>query len=97
MFAANLVKCLFPGSGSSAGYIVKTLPDAFFRVSTSGNVEQPLIRFGVLHNCCGLSLHSDHNWTFGFFELLKKITRPAPEGGQRLNVFRDIKHLNPSR
>ena len=40
--------------------VFQTLADTLFDVGTGGNVEQPLIGTGVLHDGCGLSLHRKH-------------------------------------
>ena len=60
MFAANFVKYLSRRARASVCYVIKPLTDAFLGIGAGSNVEQPLIGFGVLHNCRGFSLHGEH-------------------------------------
>jgi len=45
--------------------VFQTLPNAFLRISARGNIEQPLIGLGVLHNDRGVPIHGQHQWTLG--------------------------------
>jgi hypothetical protein len=60
MFTANFVKCLFRRARASVRYVIKSLTDAFLGIGAGSNVEQPLIGFGVLHDCRCLPLHGEH-------------------------------------
>jgi hypothetical protein len=51
-----------------------------------------LVRFGILHNGRGPSIHREHNGTLALPEMPHEISRLAAKAGQRLNVFRDVKH-----
>jgi hypothetical protein len=52
MFATDVVKDLFGGSGASVGHVVKPLTDSFFRIRARRDVEQAL-----LHNGRSFPLH----------------------------------------
>src|ERR1700676_4297622 len=80
MFATDVVKYRFGGSGASVGHVIKPLADSLFRIRTRGDVEQPLAGFGVLHNGRSLPLHSKRHGTLGFLQLLHKVARTAAEG-----------------
>jgi hypothetical protein len=78
MLAANLVKYLYCRARTTVCDVVQTLTDSFPSIGASGNVEETLVGFGVLHNGSGLSIHCQHHRTFGLFELFHEITgRPA--------------------
>jgi hypothetical protein len=75
MFSANLVKHLFCGAVTTAGYIVQTLTNAFLGVGAGGDVEQPLIGLGILHNGGCLPLNCEHDGAFTLLQLLQKLAR----------------------
>src|SRR5580700_8749295 len=92
MFATDVVKDLFGGPGASMGRVVEPLSDSFFRIRAGGNVEQALVRLGILHDRRSLSLYSEHDGALAFLQLLHEVAGTAPECCQRLNVLGDVKH-----
>jgi hypothetical protein len=92
MFAANSVKRFLGRACAAVGYVIKSLPDTLLNVGAGGNVEQALIRFGVLDDGLGLALNGKHYGPLAFLELLHEVAGATAEGRQRLNVFGDIEH-----
>jgi len=90
MAPAELSEYLFGRSSPTVGNVVQALPDRFVNISARGDIEQPLILFGVLHDSLGLAVHGQHYGALGFLDLFEKLSRLASEGRKRLNVFRDI-------
>jgi len=72
--------------------VVKALSDCLVDVRAPGNVEQSLIRFRVLHYRFGFAVDGEDDRPFALFKLLGKFAGLAPEGGQRMNVFRNVQH-----
>src|SRR6478735_199739 len=72
--------------------VFKALTNSFLCIGACRNIEQTLIGFSVLNHGRSLSLYRKHHGTLTFFQLFHKVTRPATEGGQRLDVFGDVKH-----
>jgi hypothetical protein len=72
MFAANLVEDFARRAGVSVRDIIQTLADAFFRICAGGNVEQPLVVFGVPHDGGRLPLHREHHGPLVLLELFYK-------------------------
>jgi hypothetical protein len=70
----------------------EALANAFASVGKGGDVEESLIRLGILHNSGGLASDREHNRPFGFLKVFQKVARPAAEGGQRLDILCDIEH-----
>lgn len=86
----------FPdGSHIASAGVFEALPDSFASVRLRGDVEQALIGFGILNHGPSLAFDGEHHGALGLLELLHKITGPAAEGGERLNVFSDIEHEGP--
>jgi hypothetical protein len=71
--AANLVDSFARRAGAAVRNIVQTLADEFFRICAGGNVEQPLVGFGILHDGGRLPLHSEHHGPLGLLELFHKV------------------------
>jgi hypothetical protein len=67
--------------------IFQALPDAFPCVRASGDVEQTLVGFRILHHGCSFSIHSQHHGTLALLDLLEKVAGPPTKGGQRLDVL----------
>src|ERR1035438_10290537 len=75
--------------------LLQALPDAFSSIGASSDIEQTLIGTRVLHDGFSLAFDGEHDGPLALLELFHKIARAAAESGQRLNVFRDIKHGAP--
>ncbi len=78
------------GSELAVFHVFATLADSFPGVGLGGEVEQPLVGGGVLHEGSGLSLNGQHHGTFAFLELLQEFARAAAERRQRPDVLRDV-------
>src|ERR1035437_3574316 len=76
---------------SSLG-LLQALADAFSSVGAGSDIEQALIGSRILHDGFSLALDREHDGPLALLELFHEIARAAAESGQRLNVFRDIKH-----
>jgi hypothetical protein len=72
--------------------LLNALADAFVSVGAGCDIEQSLIRSGILDDGFGLALHSEHHWPLALLEVLHKIPRSAAKRRERLNVLGDIKH-----
>jgi hypothetical protein len=70
--------------------VLQALPDSLFGVCLSGDIEQALVGFGVLHNGRCLPVDSKYKGAFALFEVLHKLTGRAAKCRQRLNVGGDI-------
>jgi hypothetical protein len=87
-FREELSRRLHP----TLSHILKALADTFFRVSLGGNVQQPLVGLGILHDSSGLSFHGQYHGTLTLLELPQELSGTAAECRERLDVFRDVKH-----
>jgi hypothetical protein len=92
MFATDIVKYLFGGTGAAVGHVIKSLADSFFRIRAGGDIEQALIGFGVLHDGRSLPLHRKHHGPLAFFQLLHEIAGAPAESRQRVDILGDVKH-----
>src|SRR5258708_3713115 len=70
------------------------LTDSFAGVGTCRDIEKPLIRHRILHNCFRLALDSKHNRPLVLLELLHEQARVTPESRHGMNVFCDVHHGN---
>ncbi len=61
---ANLVKYRFRRPGAAVGHIFQTLANTFLDLRAGGDVEQPLIGLGILHNSSRLPLNREHDRAF---------------------------------
>src|ERR1035438_8562602 len=75
--------------------LLQALPDAFSSIGAGSDIEQALIGTRVLHDGFSVAFDGEHDGPLALLELFQKIARAAAESGQRLNVFRDIKHWAP--
>src|ERR1700674_5499659 len=64
IFGTNLVEHLTRRTGAALGGIVKPLADALDRAGFGREIEEPLIRFGILHHGGGFSIHRQDKGTF---------------------------------
>src|SRR5258708_32523823 len=92
MFATDVVKDFFGGPGASVGHVIEPLADSFFRIRTGGDVEQALVRLGILHDGRSLSLYSEYHGALAFLQLLHEVAGTAPEGLQPLDGLGNLKH-----
>jgi hypothetical protein len=61
--------------------IVQTLAYRLEDIRARRNVEQTLVRLGVLHDGLCLAIHGENHGPLALSELPKKFTRFAPEHG----------------
>jgi len=73
--------------------VVEALADALAGVGAGSEVEEALIGLGVLNHSGSLAFNREHNGAFALLELLHKIAGSAAEGGQRLDILRNIEHV----
>jgi hypothetical protein len=52
------------------------LPDALPSIGVGRNIEQPLVRFRILHDCGGLAFHGKHHGTLALLELFHEVAGP---------------------
>ena len=95
MLAPKLLKYLPGGTSTPMGYIVQPLTNGLLLISGSGNVEQALISFGILHDSRRLAIHGKHYRAFTFFQLLYEVAGLPAKCRQRLDIFGDVKHASP--
>ena len=74
MAFAEFFEELARGPGSSVGDVVLALPERLINVGPRGDVEQPLIRFGILHYRFGLTIDGQNDRTLALFQLLEKFS-----------------------
>jgi hypothetical protein len=75
--------------------LLQALSDAFVSVGAGRDIEEPLIRAGILDDGLGLTFHREHHRPLALFEVLHEIPRSAAKRRQRLNVLGDIEHGEP--
>src|ERR1700674_1490939 len=75
---------------------LQALADSLEDVRAGGNVEQPLVGLGVLHNGRGFTLNRQDDGALALLELFHKVAGAAAEGGQRMDVSGDVEHEIPS-
>ena len=58
--------------------LLQSLADAFVSVGAGRDIEQPLIRSGILDDGFGLAFHRERHWPLALFEVLhpKNSSRP---------------------
>ena len=54
-------------------FVFEALTNSFFGVSLGGNVEQPLISLGILHDCRGLPIDRQHHGALAFLQVLDEV------------------------
>src|ERR1022692_2263283 len=82
--------------GLSFSRVLQALPDSLSRVSTGGDIEQALIGLRVLDDRRRLAFHGEHDRTLALLEMFHEVARPPAKSGERMNVFRDVKHRTGS-
>ena len=86
-------KLLRVASASSLG-LLQSLANSFAGVGAGGDIEQPLIRCGILNDGLGFAFHGEHYRSLALLQLLHEITRTPAKSRERLNVLRDVKHID---
>jgi len=56
------------------------LANGFARISASGNVQQALVRLGILNDSGGFAVHRENYRALALFEVLDKIAGATAEG-----------------
>ena len=90
MAPAELSEYLFGWPSPTVSDVVVALPESFVHIGASGDIEEPLILFGVLHDSLGLTIDGQHYGPLALLDLLEKFGRIAPKVCQRLDIFRDV-------
>jgi hypothetical protein len=84
------------GYGASGGHIGAALTDSFFDATLGGDVHEPLILNGRLHNSLRFPVDSEYDGTARLLELFEHLDGVVSEGGERLDVLGDVDHLETS-
>lgn len=92
MLAAHLLDEFGGGSAFAAAKLFETLADAFAGVGFGGDVEQALVRGGVLDDGFGLAVDREDDGAPGLLEALHELDGVVAEGGEGLDVFGDVDH-----
>jgi hypothetical protein len=71
-------------------HVVQALPDCLVNIGAGSDIEQPLVRFSILHYSLGFAVDGQYYRPLALLELLEELGRLAPKVCQRLNVFRDV-------
>jgi hypothetical protein len=92
MLGADFVEDVASRTGTTFARVFETLANALARVSFRGNVQKPLVCFGILHHGFRFSVHGEDQGPSGLFETADDLGGIASKRGQGLNIFGDIKH-----
>jgi hypothetical protein len=92
MLGFKIRKELFDVAAFPLPGFLEALPDALVSVHMCGDIEQPLVGLGVLHNCSRFAFNRQDNRALAPLELLHKVARAAAKRSKRLNVFGDVEH-----
>jgi hypothetical protein len=90
IFAANIAEYLFGRARTSVGYISKPLANTFDCIGPRGNIEQVLIRSGILHNRSRFPLNRKYYRALTLLELFHEVAGTSAKCRQRLDVLSDI-------
>jgi len=74
-------------------HVVQSLADTLLRVGAGRDIEQALIRFGILDDGGGFALDREHDRAFRLLQLFHEVARRPAKCRQRLNVTCDIQHM----
>lgn len=91
MLGLEFVEELPGGPQPSLPGVLQALADALIRIGAGGDVEQALVGFRILHNSRGLPIYREDHGALALLELFHEIAGSAPEGGQGLDILRDVK------
>jgi hypothetical protein len=79
MFATKQFQRLPRRAHATLLYILNPLADSLEQVRLGGDIEQALIRLGILHNRLGVSVDGEDQRLLGLLEMFDKSTWIAPE------------------
>jgi hypothetical protein len=77
---------------SALTQVLQSLTNAFPCVGPRCDVQQALVGFRVLNNRRSFPVHGQNDRTLALLDLLEELGGAAAEGGQRLDIFGEIKH-----
>jgi hypothetical protein len=83
---------LFGGTAFAEPRFFQSLTDPFIDIGAGGDVQEPLVRPGILHDGGSLAFYGQHYGPLTFPELPHEIPRPSPKRRQGLDVLSDVKH-----
>jgi hypothetical protein len=92
MFGFEFFEELLDWAGPALSNIFKTLPNTFPRIGLSSDIQEALVRLGVLNHCRSLPVDGQHYWALTFLDLFEKLTRTPPESSKRLDIIWNIEH-----
>jgi len=94
--APGVFQSLTRWANSPLFYVFKTLPDTFCSVRLCGDIEQPLISLGVLHNGLCFSIDGEYKRPLRFLQMLHELGGIPAEVGHGLDIFFYIEHHSPN-
>src|SRR5256886_8075380 len=92
MVAAEHFQCFTRRTHTTLLCVFEALPDALKRIGLRGDVKQPLIGFGILHDRFRLPIDRKNQRFLRLLEVLHELPWIAAECGHRLNVSFNVKH-----
>src|SRR5207302_9376563 len=92
MVAAEHFQCCTRRTHTTLLCVFEALPDALKRIGLRGDVKQPLICFGILHDRFRLPIDGKNQRFLRLLEVLHELPWIAAECGHRLNVSFNVKH-----
>jgi hypothetical protein len=96
MFLAHVAEYLGCRTGSTSCDVFFGLAETFALIHQRCASEELLVRFGVLNDGSGSSIHGEDDGAAGLAQLLQHLDGVIAECGQRLNVLFEI-HGRPFR
>jgi|SRR5579883_297783 hypothetical protein len=76
----------------AAPRFLASLANGLMDIGFRGNVQQSLIRLGILDHRGGFAFHRKDDGSLALPELLHEVSRPPSECRERLDVLRNIEH-----
>jgi hypothetical protein len=79
MPTANLVEHFMRRAGAAMRRVFETLPDGLMHIGAGGYIEEPLVRFRILHHRFSFALDGEHDGPSGLLELFHELNWIAPK------------------
>jgi hypothetical protein len=79
MLSPQFFKYLARRANAAVRYIIQTSPDGFESIALRGNIQQALIRFGILNDSFCLPVDRKYDRPFCLLEPLHECSRLPPE------------------
>jgi len=88
----EFVEELFCWADSAFSRVFQTLPDTLGGVGAGGYVQQALVGSRILNHRRSFAVDGQHDGPLAFLDLPHEVAGPPAEGGQGLDVLRDVQH-----